>query len=312
MMNSHRGFFITKRELLLFLLLLFPNLLLARTSPFTDFDHPRLLESAELANVVEDASVRIIDMRSSLVDYLKGHLPNAVYLHPDNLGVPRNGIPVQAPDRSTLEKLIGDCLSASNDMWIILYCERSNPNATFLAWYLDFLVHKRVGILNGGWEKWVSEKLPMTQTFPSLPSKKFIGKIKRASLAEKTWVRDRLLAKDVVIVDARPPVQYSGEEGEEIRRGHIPGARNIFWETTLEGDEAKVWKKREDLGKLFGEAGVTKDKEIIVYSKTGKGASHLYFTLKFILAFPNVRLYRGSWVEWSADRSLPIRTGGHP
>ena len=203
-------------------------------------------------------------------------------------------------------------MSASNDMWIILYCERSNSNATFLAWYLDFLVQKKVGILNGGWEKWVSERLPTTQAYPSLMPKKFVGKIKRESLAEKNWVRDRLLAKDVVIVDARSPKQYGGEEGEEIRRGHIPGARNIFWETTLEGDEARVWKKREDLEKLFAEAGVTKDKEIIVYSRTGRGASHVYFTLKFVLGFPSVRLYRGSWVEWSADRSLPIRTGVQP
>ena len=90
----------------------------------------------------------------------------------------------------------------------------------------------------------------------------------------------------VVIVDARSPRQYSGEEGEEIRRGHIPGAKNIFWETTLEGEEARVWKKKEDFEKLFAESGVTKDKEVIVHCRTGRGASHVYFTLKQVLGFP--------------------------
>jgi thiosulfate/3-mercaptopyruvate sulfurtransferase len=297
---------------LLSLFFILPNPLSAKTPPFKNFDYPRLIETGELATVMDHPSIRIVDMRTSLLDYLKGHIPNAVYLHFENLQVPRNGIPAQVPDRIFLEKITGDYLSISNDMWVILYSEKSNPNATFLLWVLDFLGHKRVGILNGGWEKWASEKHPITQSYPSLLSKKFFGRVKRESLAEKNWVRDQLSAKDVVIVDARPPIQYSGEEGEEIRRGHIPGARNIFWETTLEGDEIRIWKKKEDLEKLFAESGVVKDKKMIVHCRTGREASHVYFTLKYVLGFPNVRLYRGSWVEWSADKNLPIKTGMDP
>jgi thiosulfate/3-mercaptopyruvate sulfurtransferase len=169
-----------------------------------------------------------------------------------------------------------------------------------------------VGILNGGWEKWMGEDLPQAQTYPRLSSKKFFGRIKGEILAEKKWVFDRLAARKGVIVDARPPKQYLGEEGGEIRRGHIPGATNIFWETTLEGDEIRIWKKKEELEKLFTEAGITKNKEVIVHCRTGREASHLYFTLKYVLDFPKVRLYRGSWVEWSADRNLPVRIGTEP
>ena len=183
-------------------------------------------------------------MRTSLPDYLKSHIPNAVFLHFETLRIPNNGIPAQAPDRITLERLLGENLSVSNNMWVVLYSENSNPNATYLAWTLDFLGHKKVGVLNGGWEKWVSENHPTTQEYPSLAPKKFFGKAIGEALADKKWVRSHLSSKDVVIVDARPPKQYSGEEGEEIRRGHIPGARNLFWETTLEGNEIKTWKKK--------------------------------------------------------------------
>jgi len=297
---------------LISMVLFLPGFLSAKASPLKNFDHPRLIETRELLNLTSHPSIRLIDMRTSLLDYLKGHIPNAVYLHFQNLQIPDKGIPDQAPDRICLERLLGNNLSLSNHMWVILYSEKSNPNATFLAWTLDYLGHKKVGILNGGWEKWISEKLPITQEYPSFTPNKFFGKVIRDTLAEKKWVRDRLTAKNVVILDARPPKQYGGEEGEEIRRGHIPGAKNVFWETTLEGEEVKVWKKKEELEKLFAESGVTKDKEIIVHGRTGGEASHLYFTLKYVLGFPDVRLYRGSWVEWSADKNMPVKIGMDP
>lgn len=297
---------------LLYLLLIGPTLLEAKTPPFKNFDQPRLVEPDELANRINHPLVRVIDMRTSLTDYLKGHIPNAFYLHFENIRVPRNGIPAQAPDRILIEKMLGEYLSLSNEMWMILYSEKSNPNATFLAWTLDLLGHKKVGILNGGWERWVTERHPMTQEYSFFPPKKFFGKCIRETLADKKYVLERLQKKGTLILDARPPKQYSGEEGEEVRRGHIPGARNLFWEATLEGEEVRVWKKKETLEKLLSELGITKDKEIIVHCRTGKEASHLYFTLKHVLGFPHVRLYRGSWVEWSADRTLPIKIGMDP
>ena len=292
--------------------LFLPGFLPAENPPFANFSHPRLIETRELPNLAGHPSIRIVDMRTSLSDYLKGHIPNAVYFHFENLQIPDKGIPDQAPDRTSLERLLGGNVSLSNPMWVILYSEKSNPNATFLAWTLDYLGHKKVGILNGGWEKWASRKFPTTQEFPSLSPNKFFGKVIRETLAEKKWLLDRLTAKNVVILDARPPKQYSGEEGEEIRKGHIPGARNVFWETTLEGEDIRVWRKKEDLEKLLSESGVTKDKEIVVYSTAGREASHLYFTLKYDIGFPNVRLYRGSWVEWSADKTLPVKIGMDP
>jgi thiosulfate/3-mercaptopyruvate sulfurtransferase len=298
--------------ILISMVLFLPGFLPAKEPPLKNVDHPRLIETRELLNLTGHPSIRIIDMRTSLLDYLKGHMPNAVYLHFESLQVPDRGIPDQAPDRIALERLLGDNLSLSKPMWVILYSERSNPNATFLAWTLDALGHKKVGILNGGWEKWTSEKLPATQEYPLLSPNKFFGKVIRETIAEKKWILDRLTSKNVVILDARPPQQYSGEDGEEIRRGHIPGARNVFWEGTLEGEEIKVWKKKEDLEKLFAESGVTKEKEIIVYCRAGREASHLYFTLKYVLGFPHVRLYRGSWVEWSADKNLPVKIGMDP
>jgi thiosulfate/3-mercaptopyruvate sulfurtransferase len=295
------------------LLLLNPSALLAGPIPIKKLDTPRLIETGELAGFVDHPLVRIIDVRTSLSEYLKGHLPNAVYLNAENLGIPRKGVPAQAPDRICLERLLGENLGVSSDMWLVVYSEKSDPNATFLVWTLDFLGRRRVGVLNGGWEKWVSENHTTTQEYPALSPKKFFAKvIQEEVLADKKWVRGHLSTKEVVIVDARPLKRYSGEEGEEIRKGHIPGARNLFWQNTLEGNGIRTWKKREDLEKVLGPLGIVKDKVIVVYCTTGKESSHLYFTLRYVMGFPDVRLYRGGWVEWSADKSLPIKTGPEP
>ena len=298
--------------ILISIVLCLADILPAQNARLINLDHPRLVETRELLALTGSPSIRIVDMRTSVLDYLKSHIRNAVYLHFENLQIPDKGIPDQAPDRICLERLLGENLSFSNSMGVVLYSEKSNPNATFLAWTLDYLGHKKVGIVNGGWEKWTSERRPVTQEYPLLLPNKFFGKVIRETVAEKKWMLHRLTEKNVVILDARSPKQYSGEEGEEIRKGHIPGARNVFWEMTLEGEEVKVWKNKEDLEKLFSEIGVTKDKEIIVYCRTGREASHLYFTLKHGLGFPNVHLYRGSWVEWSADKTLPVKIGMDP
>ncbi|MCX8116716.1 MAG: sulfurtransferase [Desulfobacterota bacterium] len=292
--------------------LFIPVLLCAEPHPFKNLSFPRLIDPSELVPFVNHPSVRIVDMRSSLLDYLSEHLPNAVYLHFESLRLPKKGIPAQGPDRLLLEKLAGEHLGLSNAMWVILYSERSNPNATSLAWVLDHLGHRKFGILNGGLERWKAEKLPLTQTYPSLQPKKFFAKLNPEVLIEKREVLGRLSSKGSVIVDARPFRQYTGEEGEEIRRGHIPGARHFYWETSLEGEEIKVWRKRGELEKLLQESGITREKEVIVHCRTGREASHLYFTLRYLLGYPTVRLYRGSWVEWSADLSLPVKTGPDP
>src|SRR4030043_1001624 len=202
-----------------FSLLLLPTFLDAQTSPLKNMNFPRLIETAELVPLMNHPSVRIIDMRDSLLDYLKGHIPNSVYLHFETLRVPRTGIPAQGPDRIFLEKLIRDYLSISNPMWVILYSEKSNPNPTFLAWVLDYLGHKKVGVVNGGWEKWTVEKLPVTQNYPSLSPGKFYGKVMPDTLAEKKWVMDHLSTKGPVIAHALLAKKSITMKGEEVRRG---------------------------------------------------------------------------------------------
>ena len=108
----------------------------------------------------------------------------------------------------------------------------------------------------------------------------------------------------------RPPNQYLGQAGAQMRRGHIPGAINHVWGGDLIDQEgAAVWKPVEELRASYVSQGITPDKMVLLYCNTGTEASHAYFALRNLLGYPNVRVYVPSWTEWAAREDLPIETG---
>ncbi|HUH12098.1 MAG TPA: rhodanese-like domain-containing protein [Longimicrobiales bacterium] len=118
-------------------------------------------------------------------------------------------------------------------------------------------------------------------------------------IVDAEWVRERLDDPDVAILDARPPDEFSGETpGEGIERpGHIPGARNLFWQTLVQSPDQPRLKEEAELRRIFQEAGVGPEDTIVSYCRTGGQASFLYAVARH-LGY-DVRLYDGSFIDWS-------------
>jgi thiosulfate/3-mercaptopyruvate sulfurtransferase len=118
-------------------------------------------------------------------------------------------------------------------------------------------------------------------------------------IVDAAWVHERLDDADVVIIDARPPAEYSGATpGDGITRpGHIPGARNLFWQTLVQSPDEPRLKDEAELRRLFEEAGVRDGVTIVAYCRTG-GQSAFLYTVARHLGY-DVRLYDGSFVDWS-------------
>jgi len=108
----------------------------------------------------------------------------------------------------------------------------------------------------------------------------------------------------VVIVDTRSKEEYDGEKGETMRLGRIPGAKSFDYKNVL--GKGGTIKSKEELEKITQEAGLSKDKEIILYCETAIRAGIVYMALKSILEFPKVRVYEGAFYEWTADPSNPV------
>ncbi|HZN97600.1 MAG TPA: sulfurtransferase [Gemmatimonadales bacterium] len=271
---------------------------------------PRLVSTDQLAGWLQDRRVNLVDVRTDVFTYLKGHLPGAVYLNPETLRASEGGIPTQLLSSRSYSELFSR-LGLSFELPVVIYSagETRNIDATFLAWLLAGFGHPNVYLLNGGYFKWQLEQHPIALRYPRIEPVSFPRSFapERATLGD---VRQAMQDRNTVVVDARPPDQFAGEAGAQMRRGHIPGAVNHYWQDDLMQEGfGHVWKPVQDLRAVYLQQGISPDRRVIVYCNSATEASHVYFTLRYLLNYPSVRVYVGSWTEWSERDELPIEAG---
>jgi thiosulfate/3-mercaptopyruvate sulfurtransferase len=272
---------------------------------------PTTVSTDELAAWMKEGPVALVDVRTDVFAYLREHLPGAAYLNTETLRATRGGIPTRLLDAGTYSTLFSH-LGLPFDRRVVIYSagETHNIDATFLAWLLAGFGHSRVFVLDGGFFKWKLEQRSLAGEYPRLGETRFPAEPfgpEQASLEDVQKARE---SAEAILVDARPPDQFAGEAGAQMRRGHIPGAINHYWQDdlTLEGF-GYVWKSRDELRASYAAQGITPDKDIIAYCNSATEASHVHFTLRNLLGYPRVRVYVGSWTEWAERTDLPIAVG---
>ncbi len=272
---------------------------------------PRLISTEELASWQARGPVVLVDIRTDVFAYLRSHLPGAVYLNTETLRASRGGIPTQLLDGPAYAALFSR-MGVPFERPVVIYSagETHNIDATFLAWLLAGFGHRQVYLLDGGFFKWHLEQRPVVQEYPRLAETAFPAEPFRPERASLEDVQGALRSGDAILVDARPSDQYSGEAGAQMRRGHIPGAISHYWQGDLTREGfGFIWKRPEELRAEYRAQGITPDKDIIAYCNSATEASHVHFALRYLLGYPRVRVYVGSWTEWAERTDLPLETG---
>jgi thiosulfate/3-mercaptopyruvate sulfurtransferase len=278
--------------------------------PFTKGE---LISTEELARRIGSDSFTVIDARSDLNAYLANHLPGAAYVHFESLRAVSagSGVPGDVLSGRSYAELWGR-LGIKRNRPVVIYAagDVQNFNATFVSWLLAGSRHPVVYVLDGGYSKWAAENRPLTRKYPAAPSATYPVEIFAPEIAPLGHVQWSLRDSGSVIVDVRPADQYAGAAGPQLRRGHIPGAINHFWQDDLVASGgSKVWKSLDLLRTGYASQGIVPEKQVILYCNTGTEASHAYFTLRFLLGYPNVAVYVPSWTEWAEREELPVEAG---
>ncbi len=279
------------------------------------YAHPEVLvENDWLEAHLSDPKVRVAEVDyDPAANYEMAHLPGAVlfdWRRDINDPVNRDILSPEAFTRLFRTAGIDD------DTVVVLYGDFNNWFAAFAFWVFTYYGAHRLRLLNGGRKKWIAEDRPLTKAVPQPTQGSFAARPAdpklRVFLEGVRAALPEVKAGRLSLVDVRGPKEFSGEitappeyPTEHAQRGgHIPGAKNIPWAQAVRDDG--TFKSREELEALYRGHGVLPSAPVFTYCRIGERSSHTWFVLKYLLGYPDVRNYDGSWTEWGNLVRTPI------
>lgn len=218
-----------------------------------------------------------------------------------------NGLPLELLSPDSLRKQL-EALGISDDSRVVVYFGKDwvTP-ATRVLFTLDWAgLGRRSALLDGGLPAWKGEGRPVTAA-PAVARRGRLSPltVRGSAVVDGDWVRANLGAPGLAIVDARAAMFYDGPKHGEHRAGHVPGARNIPF-SEIADDQLRV-KDRAALEALFRQAGVKPGDTVVAYCHIGQQATAVVLAAR--LLGHDVKLYDGSFDDWSRRESFPVETG---
>ena len=266
-----------------------------------------LVDTQWLSEHLNDPNVRIVEIALNAESYEQGHIPGSIFWNAMTSFTPNLQFNF---DPEAIAELLGNS-GISNNTTIVAVHNDYIATSGCIFWLLKVFGHDNVRILNGGRPKWTIDGYPLTRDIPTItPTQyhpKLVDKNLSISLAE---LQTSLAKQECILLDVRTPQEYCGEifmmnpPTENERGGHIPGAINLYYE--LAHNDDGTFKSFGELQELFDNHNITSNKLIVPYCAVGGRSGHIWFILKYLLGYPDVKNYDGSWNEWSRIEELTV------
>ena len=278
----------------------------------SNYARPEVLVDTDwVAAHLNDPNIRLVESNEDVLLYSTGHVPGAINIdwHADlNDPVVRDYV-----NNEKFAALLSRH-GITPETTVVFYGDKNNWWATYSFWVFQLFGHTNAKVMNGGRLKWVQESRPISKETPNYAPSQY-------PLPQRDDSRIRAFRDEVIehqaahkpLIDVRSPREYSGEllhmsdypqEGA-LRGGHIPGAKSVPWARAANADG--TFKSADDLRAIYeDEAGLRADQDVVAYCRIGERSSHTWFVLTYLLGYPRVRNYDGSWTEWGNAVQVPI------
>jgi thiosulfate/3-mercaptopyruvate sulfurtransferase len=291
---------LSKLLMLLILVLLLPGVGQAR-------DIPPIVSTDWLLANLKNSKLIILDVRR-VEDFREGHIPKALSAFYGAWVYMKNGLFGSLPEKDDIDDTIS-YVGIGFDNWVVITGCMDTPRLSYqsarVACTLQYAGIENVALLDGGMNKWISEKKPLSNKIERRKASNFRGKYTGEVFANKDYLKERV--GKLVHLDVREREFFTGEKKMDCvaKAGHMPGAFNMPTSCAFNAD--KTFKTKEELAVITEAAiGIDRAAAIVTYCDTGQCCPIWSYLLKQVLGYTNVRLYVGSMQEWMQDTQAPV------
>jgi thiosulfate/3-mercaptopyruvate sulfurtransferase len=273
-----------------------------------------LVDADWVATHGTDENVVLVEVDEDTTAYDGGHIAGAIKL--DWKKDLQDPVRRDFVNKEQFEKLLSE-RGISNDDTVVLYGGNNNWFAAYAYWYFKLYGHRDVRLLDGGRKKWELDARELSTEKVTRPATSYTAQDQDLSIrAFRDEVIDAIGKKS--LIDVRSPDEYAGRllapahlpQEQSQRGGHVPTSVNVPWSKAANDDG--TFKSDDELRKLYTEAGVNWDGEIIALCRIGERSSHTWFVLQELLGQKSVKNYDGSWTEYGSLVGVPIAVGDEP
>ncbi len=273
-----------------------------------------LVDADWVAEHGQDAGIVLVEVDEDTTAYDGGHIEGAIKL--DWKKDLQDPIRRDFVNKEQFEALLSE-KGVSNDDTVVLYGGNNNWFAAYAYWYFKLYGHEKALLLDGGRKKWELDARELSTETVTRPATSYTAKDQDLSIRA---FRDEVIAAigQKSLVDVRSPDEYAGRllapahlpQEQSQRGGHVPTSVNVPWSKAANDDG--TFKSDEELKKIYTEAGVNWDGEIIALCRIGERSSHTWFVLQELLGQKSVKNYDGSWTEYGSLVGVPVAVGDEP
>ncbi|ACX97025.1 sulfurtransferase [Halothiobacillus neapolitanus] len=275
-----------------------------------------LLTAPQMKTLMDTEPTVVIDARNPDA-YAAGHIPGAVNIH-DIFTFLATSSPEGLEELKVKFAETFGKAGLSGKETAIIYEDAMNTGFGMSCrgyFLLSYFGYPKVNILHGGYQAWLAESLPVSTEVPTpIPASFPLIDTGTDLMIGKDEILAALDSESPVLLDVRDIDEWIGTSsspyGKDFcpRKGRLPGAVWIEWYRLMKPGAVPMFKAPEEVLAECATVGISKDTPVYLYCFKGARASNTLVALKSA-GIENVKLYFGSWNEWSRDPSLPIEEG---